>query len=210
MFYIFPKAITPEVCDEIIKDCKKLPLGEKIWKLPYTPHLKNALIKGREAELTDDPQVRKTSICFIKDKDNKINEFIWQFIREANAKQFNYDLDYFEPIQFAEYDGSGNYRAFYDWHQDYDGLSESGEGRKLSLTLALSDSDTFEGGKLEFYNGGKPLPDMGKIKGEKVTKDINSQGTVTVFDSRDWHRVSPMVSGIRYSLVCWCVGPNFK
>ena len=177
---------------------------------PLYSAFENALIKGREAELTDDPQVRKTSVCFIKDKDNKINEFIWKFIREANAKQFNYDLDYFEPIQFAEYDGSENYRAFYDWHQDYDGLSESGEGRKLSLTLALSDSDTFEGGKLEFYNGGKPLPDMGEIKGEKVTKDINSQGTVTVFDSRDWHRVSPMVSGIRYSLVCWCVGPNFK
>ena len=51
---------------------------------------------------------------------------------------------------------------------------------------------------------------MGEIKGEQVTKDINSQGTVIVFDSRDWHRVSPMISGVRHSIVCWTVGPNFK
>ena len=195
MFFIFPKVVKPETCDEIIKDCKK-------------QGLKNALINN--PKFIDDPQVRKTSVCFINDKDNKINEFIWQFIREANAKQFNYDLDHFQPIQFAEYKGSENYRAFYDWHQDSDGLQKGGEVRKLSLSLPLSDPDTFEGGKLEFYNGGKSLPDMGEIKGEKVTKDINSQGTVIVFDSRDWHRVSPMISGVRYSIVCWTVGPNFK
>ena len=204
MFFIFPKIVKPEVCDEIITDCKSLGLEKALI------NTNNKLIPYKGSEFIDDPQVRKTSVCFIKDKDNKINEFIWQFIREANAKQFNYDLDHFQHIQFAEYKGSENYRAFYDWHQDSDGLQKGGEVRKLSLSLPLSDPDTFEGGKLEFYNGGKSLPDMGEIKGEKVTKDINSQGTVIVFDSRDWHRVSPMISGVRYSIVCWTVGPNFK
>ena len=204
MFFIFPKIVKPEVCDEIITDCKSLGLEKALI------NTNNKLIPYKGSEFIDDPQVRKTSVCFIKDKDNKINEFIWQFIREANAKQFNYDLDHFQPIQFAEYKGSENYRAFYDWHQDSDGLQKGGEVRKLSLSLPLSDPDTFEGGKLEFYNGGKSLPDMGEIKGEKGTKDINSQGTVIVFDSRDWHRVSPMISGVRYSIVCWTVGPNFK
>ena len=204
MFFIFPKIVKPEVCDEIITDCKSLGLEKALI------NTNDKLIPYKGSEFIDDPQVRKTSVCFIKDKDNKINEFIWQFIREANAKQFNYDLDHFQPIQFAEYKGSENYRAFYDWHQDSDGLQKGGEVRKLSLSLPLSDTDTFEGGKLEFYNGGKSLPDMGEIKGEKVTKDINSQGTVIVFDSRDWHRVSPMISGVRYSIVCWTVGPNFK
>ena len=196
MFYIFAKAITPKVCNEITTDCKK-----------------NALVEAeieKNSEFVDDPQARKTSVHFIKDGDNKINELVWGFIREANKRQFHYDLDYFQPIQFAEYKGSENYRAFYDWHQDYDGSATTGEGRKLSLTLALSDPDTYEGGKLEFYNGGRPFPDMGEIKGEQVMEDIKTQGTVIVFDSRDWHRVSPMVSGVRHSIVCWCVGPNFK
>ena len=197
MFFIFPQAVRPEICDEIIKDCKK------------NSYLINAHIE-KNSEFVDDPQTRKTSVHFIKDRDNKINEFVWEFIREANKKQFHYDLDYFQPIQFAEYKGDENYRAFYDWHQDYDGSSKTGEGRKLSLTIALSDPDTFKGGKLEFYNGGRSFPDMGEVKGEQVEKDINLQGTVIVFDSRDWHRVSPMISGVRYSIVCWTVGPNFK
>tara|TARA_R100001530_G_scaffold124396_1_gene92566 strand:- start:1 stop:594 length:594 start_codon:yes stop_codon:yes gene_type:complete len=197
MFFIFPKVVTPEVCDEIITDCKKNALVE-------------AKIGNGKSEFVNDPQTRKTSVHFIKDRDNKINDFIWQLIREANRIQFHYYLDHFQPIQFSEYKGSENYRAFYDWHQDSDGSSKSGEVRKLSLSLPLSDPDTYEGGKLEFYNGGRPLPDMGEIKGEQVTKDINSQGTATIFDSRDWHRISPMISGVRYSIVCWTVGPNFK
>jgi len=204
MFYIFPKAITPEVCDEIITDCKKNHLDKALV------NANNELIEGREAEFIDDPQARKTSVCFLREEDHKVNELIWGFIRIANQKLFHYDLESFDPIQFAEYKGSENYRDFYDWHKDSNGLSPSGRVRKLSLSLPLSDSNTFEGGILEFYNGGKPLPDMGEVKGEKVEKDINSQGTIIVFDSLDWHRVSPMVSGIRYSLVCWTVGPNFK
>ena len=45
---------------------------------------------------------------------------------------------------------------------------------------------------------------------EEMEKDIRDQGTVIVFDSRDWHRVTPVTKGTRYSLVCWTVGPNFK
>ena len=97
MFFIFPKIVKPEVCDEIITDCKSLGFEKALI------NTNDKLIPYKGSEFIDDPQVRKTSVCFIKDKDNKINEFIWQFIREANAKQFNYDLDHFQPIQFAEY-----------------------------------------------------------------------------------------------------------
>ena len=112
MFFIFPKAITPEVCDEIITDCKKNNLDKALINGD------NELIKGREAEFTDDPQVRKTSVCFLRKEDHKVNELIWSFIR-------------------TEYKGSENYRAFYDWHQDASGLSPSGRVRKLSLSLPL-------------------------------------------------------------------------
>ena len=70
--------------------------------------------------------------------------------------------------------------------------------------------DTFEGGELQFYSGDRPMEDMGEITGEQITNDIKSQGTVIVFDSRDWHRVTPVTKGIRHSIVCWTVGPNFK
>ena len=86
--------------------------------------------------------------------------------------------------------------------------------RKLSLTFCLSDPNKYEGGELQFYNGERPrlgytLSDGTEITAEQIKEDIRSQGSVIVFDSRDWHRVTPVTKGTRYSIVCWSVGPNF-
>ena len=193
MFYVFPRVVALDVCEQIIQDCKQ-------------NLLKEASVLNFDKSSRDDPELRKTSIHFIKDKDNKVNELAWHFLREANKIQFNYDLEYFQSIQFAEYKDGG----FYAWHQDGGGTDKSNEVRKLSLSLILSDPATFEGGELQFYNGDRPLEDMGEITGEQITNDIKAQGTVVVFDSRDFHRVTPVTKGVRYSVVCWCVGKNFK
>ena len=193
MFFVFPRAVKPDVCDQIVTDCKQ-------------NILKKASIHGFDKKGRDDPAIRKTSVDFITDKNNKINELAWHFLREANKVQFHYDLTYFQAIQFAEYKDGG----FYGWHQDASGIDPDNETRKLSLSLILSDPNKFEGGELQFYSGGRPMEDMGEITGEKVQQDIQAQGTVVVFDSRDWHRVTPVVKGVRHSVVCWTVGPNFK
>tara|TARA_R100000781_G_C4049366_1_gene116927 strand:- start:58 stop:639 length:582 start_codon:yes stop_codon:yes gene_type:complete len=193
MFYVFPRAIKPDICEQIIQDCKQ-------------NILERALVVNPDQSSRDDPEIRKTAVHFIKDKDNKVNGLAWHFLREANKLQFNYDLTYFQAIQFAEYKDGG----FYGWHQDASGIDPNNETRKLSLSLILSDPNTFEGGELQFYNGGKQLEDMGDVTGEQIKKDIAAQGTVVVFDSRDWHRVQPVTKGVRYSIVCWTVGPNFK
>ena len=194
MFYVFPRVVAPNVCEQIIKDCK-----ENI--------LEKALINSYGNKSSrDDPAIRKTLVSFITDKDNKINELVWHFLREANKIQFNYDLEHFEAVQFAEY-REGD---FFDWHQDTSGIKQSNEIRKLSLTLVLSNPDTFEGGELQFYNGGRPIQDMGEITADQIKSDIKAQGTVIVFDSQDWHRVTPVTKGVRHSVVCWTVGPDFK
>ena len=193
MFYVFPRAVRPDVCEQIVKDCKQ-------------NILKKASILNPDKSSRDDPEVRKTSVHFIKDKDNKINELAWHFLREANKIEFNYDLEYFQAIQFAEYKNGG----FYEWHQDDGGTTKSNEIRKLSLSLILSDPNTFEGGELQFYTGDRPMPDIGNITGKQVINDIKAQGTVGVFDRRDFHRVTPVTKGVRHSIVCWTVGPNFK
>ena len=54
------------------------------------------------------------------------------------------------------------------------------------------------------------MEDVGGITAEQVMCDINSQGTIVVFDSRDWHRVTPVTKGVRHSIVCWTVGKNFR
>ena len=157
-----------------------------------------------------DPEVRKTDVAFITDADNRVNEVAWYYLRKANKLQFNYNLQYFQPVQFARYRFGGHY----DWHQDASGINESGEGRKLSLTFCLTDPRTYEGGNLEFYNGDKLIKDFElsngtKISSSQIYQDIRDQGSVIVFDSRDYHRVTPCTKGTRYSVVCWTVGPNF-
>jgi len=194
VFYIIPRAVKPDVCEQIVKDCKQNILEEA------------SLYNFDKTSSTNDPKIRKTFINWVEDKDNKVNALAWHFLREANKTQFNYDLTYFQPIQFGEYKDGG----FFEWHQDDANVDKSNEIRKLSLVLVLSDPDTFEGGELQFYNGDRPMRDMGEITAEQVTNDIKTQGTVVVFDSRDWHRVTPVTKGVRHSVVCWTVGPNFK
>ena len=196
MFYIFPRAVKPDVCEQIVKDCKQNILEEA------------SLYNFDKTSSTNDPKIRKTFINWVEDKDNKVNALAWHFLREANKIQFNYDLTYFQAIQFGEYKDGG----FFGWHQDDGGNidNKSHEVRKLTAVLVLSDPDTFEGGELQFYNGGRPMQDMGEITAEKVTNDIKAQGSVICFDSRDWHRVTPVTKGVRHSVVCWTVGPNFK
>jgi len=201
MFYVFPRAVAPNICDEIVKDCKQNTL-EKAVVADYG-HLTEAVALE---DSRYDPNIRKNSVYFIADKDNAINELAWHFLREANRIQFNYNLDHFQVIQFAEY----NKGEFFNWHQDDAGVSDRNEIRKLSLSLVLSDPNTFEGGELQFFNGDRPMQDMGEITGEQVRKDIQAQGSVIVFDSRDFHRVTPVTNGTRHSIVCWCVGGNFK
>ena len=194
MFDVFPEAVPIYVCEQIIKDCKQNVLEQA--------EVSNSNRKSSR----DRPDVRKTSVSFIKDKDNRINELAWHFLRKANESLFHYDLAFFQAIQFAEY----KVGDFFDWHQDYGGISKSNEVRKLSLTLVLSDPDTFEGGELQFYNGGRHMEDGITKTWEQTKHDIQSQGTAIVFDSRDWHRVTPVTKGVRHSIVCWTVGPNFK
>ena len=202
MFYIFPEAVRPEVCDEIIVNCKENVLEQaSIYEYAGTETQLSAVKETR-----NDPDIRKTSVNFIRDEDNKANKLAWHFLREANKREFRYDLKYFQEVQFAEYQEGD----FFDWHQDGTEPDENNEIRKLSLTLVLSDPDTYEGGELQFFNGGRPMKDMGNISGEQVAKDIKAKGSVVVFDSKDWHRVTPVVKGIRHSIVCWTVGDNFK
>ena len=197
MFYIFPQVVPKSECRKLLKYCIK------------NTKFKDADVvqKGKSDDGTyitggrNDPSIRKTDVAFLtsdREEDNQVNHLVWHYLQEANKINFNYNLEFFQPIQFARYRNGGHY----GWHQDSSGASASGEARKLSLTFSLSDPKTYEGGHLEFYRGERPMTEQEK-------KDIRDQGSVIVFDSRDYHRVTPVTQGTRYSVVCWTVGPNF-
>ena len=66
MFYLFPRIVKPEVCDEIVKDCLSKDL-ESAKVFDNNPNSQR-----------DDPKIRKTSVYFVPtDRGNRANEIAW-------------------------------------------------------------------------------------------------------------------------------------
>jgi len=128
------------------------------------------------------------------DNGDLLNRTIMSFMQEANEKFFKYNMDGSETLQFATYKVGGKYC----WHTDTTSLTTTSL-RKLSTIVQLSNPDDYEGGKFEFF------------KGEDSPEELNikKQGAVIVFDSRDWHRLTPITKGVRYSLAQWSQGARF-
>jgi len=120
----------------------------------------------------------------------------------ANQCLFKFDLRHFvDKIQSTVYRG-GEKKDFYGWHVD-GGRTHLVEGiemeRKLSISLLLSEPDEYEGGELQFSYYSK---NHGTVK--------PPAGTGIIFPSWLPHRVKPVKSGVRRSLVAWMDGPLFK
>tara|TARA_R100000278_G_C5466740_1_gene162949 strand:+ start:312 stop:869 length:558 start_codon:yes stop_codon:yes gene_type:complete len=117
-------------------------------------------------------------------------------VRFANEKcEWNYDIDFIEPIQDTLYEVGG----YYDWHIDesnwFQGKRQSNRIRKISFTVLLNDD--FEGGEFELFADEKKVIPMKK-------KDV------IMFMGDTPHRVREVTSGCRKSLVGWVQGPPYK
>lgn len=172
---------TAEQCNNIIKLGLSLPAT--------TAHL------GQSR--TIDTSIRQGRIAFF-DPRNSNFEFIFNTLAAAgkaiNNQFWGFDIKFMECVQFTCYD---NPNDFYTSHMDM-GYRPM-EVRKLSISVQLSNPDTYQGGDLELFKCG--------INFDAVPRQ---QGTIIVFPSYHVHRVTPVTSGARYSLVAWFAGPPFK
>ena len=153
-------------------------------------------IKG---EGTLDSDIRKGKNCWI-DTTHWIGGFIWHYVMRTNRENFLYDISHiqYNNIQFSRYEEGD----FYTWHLDQDVksmISSDQEVRKLSFSLQLSKDEDYVGGNLEFTD----------VDNETFIAP-RDRGCLIIFDSRTIHRVSPVESGVRESLVGWVVGPRWK
>ena len=156
-------------------------------------------VNPHDSEIKD--SIRKSQHCWIPTT-HWIGGFLWHYIMNANKDNFLYDISHIENdmIQYTQYN-KGN---FYNWHTDMDicDINEPDQlVRKLSFTLQLTNDDEYTGGNLEFADFDDSTYRFSVPK---------SRGTVIVFDSRVPHRVTPVESGIRKSLVGWVVGKRWR
>ena len=145
--------------------------------------------------------LRKSQHCWIPTS-YWIGGFLWHYIMNANKDNFLYDISHIENemIQYTQY----NEGDYYNWHTDMDicDINEPDQlVRKLSFTLQLTNNDEYTGGDLEFADFDDSTYRFSVPK---------SRGTVIVFDSRTPHRVLPIKSGVRKSLVGWVVGKRWR
>lgn len=174
---------------------------DKIKEIGLSKPLEEAYINsgGKESELKLQNYSRTCTLNWIDQKE----EYNWLFhkLTEAfvaiNDKYFNFDIEKFEPLQFARYDSSR--QEFYGKHIDCSrGSMDHSTTRKLSVTLQLSDESEYEGGDLLLHASDKP--DIAPKK----------KGMMIVFPSTVLHEVTPVKKGTRYSLVTWAHGPLFR
>lgn len=147
---------------------------------------------GFTNDLHRDDSYRKSDIRWLFD--HSVANLMYGYAVQAN-KEWNFDItDVDAGVQFTEYGHNGKY----DWHHDVDWSAE--DHRKLSVVIQLSDPNNYEGGGFEFKSPADPIPD----------ELFRPRGSVLVFPSMYEHRVLPITSGTRYSLVTWIRGPKFK
>lgn len=136
---------------------------------------------------------RKAHVTFtMPNEDNKwVFQRLYDILMPVNNAGYRFDLHGFEEgAQISEYPvGNG-----YVWHADI-GWQQASR-RKLSMTVQLSQPGDYEGGDLEFMT-----PEMAAPR---------SIGALCVFPSFMLHRVSPVTSGVRWSLVSWVCGTPFR
>ena len=96
---------------------------------------------------------------------------------------------------------------FYDWHVDTLPKpminNDVSYNRKISATVWLNDPEEYEGGEFDIEIKG-PREDI-RYDTLKLPK-----GSIVIFPSDRWHRVRPVTSGVRKSLVLWFQGPSFR
>lgn len=137
--------------------------------------------------------LRTSQITWLTDQE--LQDRLWHYVNQANHAAFGCDVTNHADLQFTSY--HGHQAGHYDWHNDVKWHGTETVDRKLSVTVQLSDPDSYEGGQFEFDELTTSL-------------DLRRQGSVLIFPSFVRHKVSPVIRGTRHALVAWFTGPRWR
>ena len=152
---------------------------------------------GNDDNLEVNSEIRDSDISWILPDPSSewLYEGLKSLISLINHDKYQYDLENLELLQYTKY----KIDHHYTWHIDL----QKGKGihRKLSLIVGLTDPDDYEGGDVEFNFDGHP---------DNIYTVRIKKGDILFFPSYIPHRVTPITSGNRTTLVAWINGPKYK
>tara|TARA_R100000541_G_scaffold53486_4_gene61611 strand:- start:202 stop:837 length:636 start_codon:yes stop_codon:yes gene_type:complete len=204
-YWYFKSALPSKFCDEVIKySLYQQDMLAKTGGFDGVESLNKDQLKQLKSK-------RNSSVVWLND--NWVYKEILPFIKIANKNAgWNFEFSYSESCQFTKY----KLNQYYDWHCDswdkpYNkpNTPQHNKIRKLSMTCQLTDGSEYTGGELEFDFRDYDPHKRDEEKHLKKCKEILPKGSIIVFPSFVWHRVKPVTSGTRYSLVSWHLGKPF-
>jgi|21_taG_2_1085346.scaffolds.fasta_scaffold71435_2 PKHD-type hydroxylase len=182
--WYFKKAIPENFCNSIIKNFSI----QKNEQATIGSIADGGLIKKR---------TRNSLVHWINEK--WMYDLIHRFVGLSNQNAgWNFDVNFTEKVQFTKY----KLNQHYTWHKDTHCPDNNEPIRKISSVMFLNNPKDYKGGEFQF-----------KLDNEKKQEIVSVKpdaGTVIVFPSFITHRVTPVLSGERYTLVSWTKGPQFK
>jgi len=149
------------------------------------------------ADKAVDTVIRDTDIAWIEpnQKSEWLYERMKQFVTRINYDKYQFDLYNIQALQYGKYKPGGHYT----WHID------SGPNldvhRKITFILGLTEPDQYEGGEL-LINVSGSTDNAHELKIRR--------GDLIAFPSFVPHKVNPVISGERATLVTWATGPKFR
>jgi len=173
---------------------REVVFNESAMKQVYRSISKTDL-KWQDAQLNNsDNPIRKSEIAWLNDR--SLLTMLFSMCQQVNKDAgWNLAINHVEPVQFGIYPEGGHY----SWHADqHDNKRDM--VRKISMSLFLN----------EDYEGGEFDLDLYKPEYNNRSKAFKlKEGTALFFLSDTWHRVRPVRSGVRKSLVAWFSGPPY-
>lgn len=180
-FHVIPDALSAKECAALVALCAVAPMRDA------------GLVRGTIAH-----DIRRADLVWLDDlaQAGWVMDRMTGVVAAANRGSFGFDLAEFgESPQAARYDAARD--AHFDWHSDI-GAGHWASQRKLTVVVQLSDPADYAGGALEVWAGHAP---------QSAPRD---QGTAVVFPAFHLHRVTPVKTGMRWSLTLWAHGPAFR
>jgi predicted 2-oxoglutarate/Fe(II)-dependent dioxygenase YbiX len=157
---------------------------------------------GGKQAVDDTIRISKVGMHYPTQNNEWFFEKCIMIAEKINNQFYNYDLNGFDYFQYTVYDDVG---SKYDLHADMS-FGEVVKGmelpRKLSFVLFLSNKD-------EHYTGGD-FQILLNSKESDIIKPEQKRGRIIAFPSFMLHGVTPILSGVRKSIVFWVQGPKFK
>tara|TARA_R100000664_G_C2749474_1_gene136851 strand:- start:712 stop:1341 length:630 start_codon:yes stop_codon:yes gene_type:complete len=203
-FWYFSNCLPHHFCDEVIKHAKT-----KIVDKAVVGEMPKKVSDLNKKQIKTLNKSRNSDIVWLDEP--WINRQIIPFVQKANKNAgWNVEIENQENAQFTIYGPNQHYGWHCDaWREPYDRPKSMEHGliRKLSVTVSLSDLNDYEGGDFEFdFRDGSPQ----KKKRLASCRDILPKGSILVFPSFVWHRVKPVMKGLRHSLVVWYLGQPYR